>query len=96
MSKPRDDTAHAGHGDNATMEREYEQLLLAVLNDISDAMKRNDISRADLARRLGSSRAHVTQTLSGSRKLTLKLVFNMAWACGLRMNVKIQPLKTRS
>lgn len=96
MSQNQDGLGHDEAGDNAVMEREYERLLLTVLNDISDAMKRNDISRADLARRLGSSRAHVTQTFSGSRKLTLRLLFNMAWATGVRMNVKIQPLKTRS
>jgi hypothetical protein len=69
MTSQQDDFRHAESSDNALMEREYEQLLLTVLNDISDAMKRND---------------------------TLRLLFNMAWATGVRMNVKIQPLKTRS
>lgn len=96
MTQHQEETANGASVDNVVMEQEYEQLLLTVLRDISEAMKRNEISRADLARRLGSSRAHVTQTFAGTRKLTLRLLSNMAWASGVRMTVKFQPLKTRT
>lgn len=72
---------------------ERERLSMWTLDDVSAAMEKNGISKADLARTLGTSRAHITQVLSGSRNITLGTLADLAWACGLRANVRFQPLR---
>ncbi len=45
-------------------------------------MGREGITKAALARRLGKSKAYVTQALSGGRNMTLRTLAEFAWACG--------------
>jgi len=51
---------------------QQEKLILEVTELISEAMKENEVSRADLARLLGRTRSYITQILTGSRNLTLR------------------------
>jgi transcriptional regulator with XRE-family HTH domain len=53
-----------------------------------------DCSKADVARKLGTSRSHITQVFSGSRNATLSTVADLAWACGKRAIVKFEPLRS--
>lgn len=46
------------------------------------------VSKADLAERLGCSKAHVTQLLNGSRNMTLQTLQDIAFALGCRADVK--------
>jgi transcriptional regulator with XRE-family HTH domain len=72
---------------------ERERLALWALEAISIAMERGNISKADLARKLGVSRAYITQVLSGSRNMTLNTLADLAWACNSRAQVKVEPLR---
>lgn len=73
---------------------EYERLLVIALDEIHEAMERNGMTKADVARALGTSRAHVTQVFSGSRNVTLRSLSDLAWACGARLSMKWQPLRS--
>ncbi len=73
---------------------EYERLAIWVLDELYEAMERSDLTKADIARALGTSRANITQIFSGSRNLTLRTLSDLAWACGVRLCLKTEPLRT--
>src|SRR5215469_17112546 len=72
---------------------ERERLSMWVLDDIAEAMEKDGISKADLARTLGTSRSYVTQVFAGTRNITLGTLADFAWACGRRASVKFEPLR---
>ena len=72
---------------------EQERLVLWVSEALAQAMAVSGLSKADLAERLGTSRAHITQVLSGSRNMTLRTVADLAWACNQRAEVQMEPLE---
>ena len=74
-------------------EYERERLLAWTADALAEMMEDGGMSKADLARRLGASRAHITQVLSGSRNATLSTVADFAWALGKRAVVKFEPLR---
>lgn len=73
---------------------EYERLTVAILDEIYEAMERSGLTKADVARILGTSRANVTQIFAGSRNLTVKTLSDLAWACDARLCVKWQPMRS--
>ena len=73
---------------------EQERTVLEIANKIHELMVEQDVSRAELANRLGTSRAHITQVLSGSRNMTLRTVSDVGWALGLRVSIDFGPLNT--
>lgn len=83
---------------NATPEarREYEQerLVLWTTSRICELMEEAGVSRAELARLLGTSRANVTAMLSGSRNLTLRTLADVAFVLGSRAEIRMEPLQT--
>jgi transcriptional regulator with XRE-family HTH domain len=81
--------------DSSEARRSYERERLTVwaLEEISEAMEQHSLSKADLARMLGTSRANITQALSGARNVTLHTLADLAWACGVRIAVKREPLR---
>lgn len=54
-------------------------------------MNKDNVTRADLARRLGKSKSFVTQALSGSRNMTLRTLSDIAHALGYRVEVSFVP-----
>jgi transcriptional regulator with XRE-family HTH domain len=60
---------------------------VAVAADLSVLLAQANCTRADLAKRLGWSRARVTQVLSGEGNLTIETVFAVAHALGHRFDV---------
>ena len=72
---------------------EKERLTVWALDAIAEAMARSGKTKADVARTLGTSRAHVTQALSGSRNVTLGTLADLAWAAGVRIDVRAEPLR---
>lgn len=60
---------------------------VAVAADLSVLLAQANCSRADLAKRLGWSRARVTQVLSGEGNLTIETVFAVAQALGHSFDV---------
>jgi transcriptional regulator with XRE-family HTH domain len=59
-----------------------EGVLLAATERICELMDKHEISRAELARRLGKSRAYVTRMLNGQPNMTLKTLTQIAVALG--------------
>ncbi len=71
---------------------EQERLVLWVSDALARAMVENGLSKADLAEKLGTSRAHITQVLCGSRNMTLRTVADLAWACNQRAEIGLEAL----
>jgi len=67
--------------------------VLWVSDALARAMVENGLSKADLAEKLGTSRAHITQVLSGSRNMTLRTVADLAWACNQRAEIRMEALR---
>lgn len=75
---------------------ELERLNVWALDEIYAAMERSGQTKADLARKLGTSRANITQIFAGSRNLTLRTLVDLAWACDIRLCLKSEPLRSGS
>ena len=75
--------------------RLYEQERLSVwaLELLSELMKKENLSKADLARRLGVSAPYVTKVLSGEQNVSLNKLADLFWACGSRAQLRAQPLR---
>jgi transcriptional regulator with XRE-family HTH domain len=79
---------------------EYERLLAeeALILDstelISELMHEKGLTRAELAKLIGKTRAFVTQVLAGNRNMTLRTLADLAFALDARVNVVAQPLKS--
>lgn len=71
---------------------EEERLILWATEAVAEAMANQGLTRAQLAEALGTSRPNVTQLLSGSRNMTLRTLAALAHACGMRVDLKIEPL----
>lgn len=71
---------------------EEERLILQAQELLCTLMERDEVSRAELARRIGSTRAHITQLLSGNRNLTLRTLAGLSHALGHRVALGIAPV----
>lgn len=71
---------------------EVEALASHLTDLIAQVMDRTNVTRAELARRLGVSRAHITQTLSGERNMTLRTVAEALYELGHRLEARAVPL----
>lgn len=77
----------------ARRDYERERLLVEVAEKLYAAMEDAGLNKADIARVLHTSRAHVTQSFSGTRNLTLRSISDLAWALGQRITIALQPLR---
>ncbi len=64
-----------------------EGLIVDASEAICEALERRNLTKAALAERLGTSKAHVTQLLNGSRNMTLRTFAGIAFS--LEMNPTI-------
>jgi transcriptional regulator with XRE-family HTH domain len=69
-------------------QRKYaqERVVIAVTEAIAAAMERASLKRSDIADRLGKTRSHISQLLSGRRNLTLRTLGDILWACDLELD----------
>ena len=67
------------------------RLRVDVTEQINVLLEQRGLTRAELARRLGVTRASVTQALTGSRNLSLNTLADMADALHLDVRVALQP-----
>lgn len=67
---------------------EQESLTLEATELISRLMDEAAVSKAELAQRIGKSRAFVTQLLSGSRNMTMHTLADLAFALGYKVDMK--------
>lgn len=66
-----------------------EELVYNVTEDILIALEDLDVSKKELARRLGKSRSFVTQMLSGARNMTLGSLSDICVALGAKPKVSL-------
>lgn len=71
---------------------EEERLILWTTEAICEAMEKRGLNRAAIAGNLGTSRANVTQLLSGSRNMTLRSLAALAHACDMRAEISLEKL----
>lgn len=64
-----------------------EELILEVTMALFGSMGKAEISKSQLAERLGKSPAFVTQILSGGRNLTLRTIADVADALGSKVTI---------
>ncbi len=59
--------------------------------DVCMLMEKQGVSRAELARRLGTSRAYITKLLGGNANFTLETMTKVAMALGAAVHVHLAP-----
>jgi len=78
-------------------ERAYarEDLVYNVTEDILIALEDLNITKKELARKLGKSKSYVTQVLSGARNMTLGSMSDICFALGIepKVTINVQPAK---
>ena len=67
-------------------------MILWTTEAIAEALANQGLTHAQLAETLGTSRTNVTHLLSGSRNMTLRTLAALAHACGMRVDLKLEPL----
>jgi len=72
-----------------------ESLVLEVTEEICRALESEEVTRKELAQRLGRSKGFVSQLLSGERNMTLRTVADLATALGYRFRVEAVPSSGR-
>jgi transcriptional regulator with XRE-family HTH domain len=60
---------------------------------IARLMQEQGVTKAELARRLGKSRAYITQMLSGSANLTVRTLAEVAYALGAEVRLEAVPVE---
>ena len=72
-------------------QREFaeEALIVDVAEKIWGAMESERVTKADLAERLGKSKAFVSQMLDGSRNMTLRSLADIAHSMGYRVRLSL-------
>jgi transcriptional regulator with XRE-family HTH domain len=77
----------------AQAEEELSLLITQLMNEITWYMHERDLTRADLASRMGVSPGRVSQVLSGGENLTLRTLASLATALDARFELELRPLK---
>ncbi|RME58748.1 XRE family transcriptional regulator [Candidatus Parcubacteria bacterium] len=67
-----------------------EEFILDVTENIWEEMQRQGVNKAELAERLGKSRAYVTQLLNGSRNMTLRSLADICFALGAEPRISLK------
>jgi transcriptional regulator with XRE-family HTH domain len=70
---------------------ERESLAFEAMELVSRLMAQKGVSRAELARRIGKSKAFVTQLLSGSRNMTMHTLADLVFALGHWVELEAHP-----
>jgi len=68
-----------------------ESLVLEATETVIELMQDQNVTKAELARRLGRSRAFVTQLLDGRANMTLKTLAEVAQALGRELSIAVKP-----
>jgi transcriptional regulator with XRE-family HTH domain len=74
-----------------TFEYRLERILIQLGEDICRLMRDQQISRAEVAERLGVSRAYVTKVLNGNPNLTIKTLLKLSDALGRELAIRFAP-----
>jgi transcriptional regulator with XRE-family HTH domain len=72
---------------------EQETLIADAQELVCELLERVEMSRQELARRLGKTKGYVSQLLSGERNMTLRTLADLAYATGYRVELRTIPLE---
>jgi len=78
-----------------SVEQEVEFCKLIAVEELLQFMKRQGISRTNLAQRLGVAPSRITAMLSGDSNLTIETLVRAGHAVGGELKIRFQPAKTR-
>ena len=73
---------------NRRMLRE-EKLIFEVTEALSEALAKEEITKAELAQRLNKTKGFVSQVLAGGRNLTLRTIADFADALGCEVRIQL-------
>lgn len=76
-----------------TLEFKKEYLEFVIIDDIAEQMQRQNISRAELARRMGVSRAAITKLFRYGSNLTIGRIVEFAEVLGCEVDLRMKPKK---
>ena len=79
--------------DDSRIDEELSRLITEITNEINWRMGEDNVTRADLAGRMGVSPGRVSQVLSGGENLTLRTLVSLATALDGRFDVQFRPDK---
>lgn len=68
-----------------------EELIIELTEKIVSRMEKINLSRAELAKRLGVSKAFVTKVLNGNPNLTLKTIVSISKALDCKVDIDLCP-----
>lgn len=71
-----------------------EDAIIGFTEDVCLAMEQAGVSRAELARRLGTSQAYVTKVLRGNANFTIKTMVRLAAALDSELRVHFAPRRS--
>ena len=74
-----------------TFEYRLERILIQLGEGICRLMRDQQISRAEVAERLGVSRAYVTKVLNGNPNLTIRTLLKLSDALGRELAIRFVP-----
>ena len=74
-----------------TVEFRTEEAILDFTEKVCEVMEAKNISRAELAERMGVSRAFVTKILNGTTNFTLKTMVSISTALDLGFGIQMPP-----
>jgi transcriptional regulator with XRE-family HTH domain len=74
-----------------TPEYQFESIVVDLAEEICEIMSAQGLTRAELARRLGKSRAYVTKLLRGDQNLTLRTVVDVLFELGYKAEIRVTP-----
>lgn len=80
---------------DANEQRDYarERCAIVITEAIGDAMEAADLSRSELAGRLGHHKSYVTRALSVRQNITIRTLSDLLWACGMEVeSVTLAPV----
>jgi transcriptional regulator with XRE-family HTH domain len=75
----------------AQVDDELSRLTSQVTNEINWHMREHNLTRADLASRMGVSPGRISQVLSGGENLTLRTLASLATALGTQFDLALSP-----
>jgi transcriptional regulator with XRE-family HTH domain len=75
----------------AQVDGELSRLITQVTNEINWHVREHNLTRADLASRMGVSPGRVSQVLSGGENLTLRTLASLATALGTQFDLTLSP-----
>ncbi len=79
-----------------TPEYQTEKQLLDFTERVCEIMRQQDVSRTELATRLGRSKAWVTKLLRGNENMTVSTMVSVLLALGYHLRLEAQPAEPRS